>query len=289
MTTSLSVSVSVAQIGAAVAASSILASEIDYIELTSVGRMDTTGRFRYIEEIAIIVDVARKQVDKRLATAQVVSDRVANTLQKFSSDSFSLADSETLSTGKSLDDPAILVDLLAKILARGVADSVGPQDAPRLTPQKLTASSFGLTDFSTHAAQKGLSDSLALTDFVSTLLLFIRSASDQVAATDRPFLLFLPPTFPESVLASDVVLRTWNKSLSDGVAMDDGTSVGDGSTYFFEKNANNIVFTSDTEARAVTKTSTEQIATPDSGLVFATSYCDITYFAEDYVGISTTF
>lgn len=289
MTTSLSVSVSVAQIGAAAAASSILASEIDYIELTSVGHMDTTGRFRYIEEIAIIVDAARKDVDKRLATIQSIEDRIANTLQKPRDDSFFLVDAQALTPEKNLDSPAVFVDLLAKILSRGFDDSTEPQDGPHLTPQKVAASSFELTDFSTHAAQKGLFDSVALTEVVNTLLLFIRNVADQVAATDRPFILFLPPVFSEFVSASDAVLRTWNKTLTDGVAMDDGTSVGDGSTYLFSKNVNNIAFMLDAQSIAVTRASAEQITALDSGLVFATNYSDITYFAEDFVGISTTF
>jgi hypothetical protein len=289
MSTSLSVSVSVAQFGAAVAVSSILATEIDYIELTSVGRTDTTGRFRYIEEIALIVDENSKELRKRLATDQGVDDQIANTLQKQTDDSFSLDDSQARVAEKSIDDPAVLVDLLAKILSQGLHDLAEPQDAPQLTPQKAAASSFELTDFLAHAAQKDLADSFALTDVVNTLLLYIRSLSDQVAATDRPYLLFLPPVLAEYTPVSDVALRTYSKSVSDGVAIDDGTSVGDGSTYNFQKSLNNIVFMLDTKIRAVTKASAEQITAPDSGFVFATNYCDITYFAEDFVGVSTTF
>jgi hypothetical protein len=289
MTTSLSVSVSVAQIGAAVAASSILATEIDYIELTSVGHTDTTGRFRYIEEIAIIVDVARKDFDKRLATVQGAEDRIFKTLQTGSSDSFTLSDSESHVAQKAIADEVGFVDLLSKLLVQASSDSVAPLDAQQLALLKAAASDFTLTDFSTQAAAKALTDSVSLADNFSSLLIYIRTASDQFSAADQPFFLFLPATFAEFAPVSDVALVAFNKALFDGVSMDDGTSVGDGSTYVFQKNVNNVVFMLDTEFRAVTKASAEQITTPDSGLVSATNYCDITYFAEDYVGVSTTF
>jgi hypothetical protein len=289
MTTSLSVSVSVAQFGAAVAVSSILATEIDYIELTSVGRTDTTGRFRYIEEIAIVIDENSKEFHKRLATEQGTEDRIFKTLEQVSSDSFTLFDSEDHVAQKAIADEVGFVDLLFKLLAQASSDSVAPLDEQQFTLLKAAASDFTPTDLFAQSASKALTDSVSLTETFSKLLTYVRAASDEVSVTDQPVLLLISASLAELTPVSDVALVTFGKTLFDGVSMDDGTSVGDGSTYSLQKNLNNIVFMLDTEIRAVTKASAEQITAPDSGSVFATNYCDITYFAEAYVGVSTTF
>jgi hypothetical protein len=297
-TATLTFSISVVQAGAVAsaeelkataAAASIPVTQVDYIEIASVAQIDITGRYRFIEELAIVVDVASKSVQKPLADVQAVADRIANELRKLNADSFLLTDALTRSHQKSLSETQAVTDALAKLLARPASDSFAATDAPSLAPRKTLASAFGLTDSSVQAALKGLSDSVSTTEAFEAVLVFIRNAANSVDATDDSSILFLPGTFAELIAAADLSLIDFSKSVADAVSMDDGTSVGDGSTYFFQKNLHNVAFASDASAHSVSKASTDQFTTSESGLVSAQGYCDITYFAEDYVGVSTTF
>jgi hypothetical protein len=297
-TATLTFSISVVQAGAVASAdelkatasaASIPVTEVDYIEIASVAQIDITGRYRFIEEMAIVVDVARKSVQKRLADAQALADSIANELAKLNADSFALTDSLTQSHQKSISDTQAFSEALAKLLARTASDSVVAVDAPRLSLGKALASAFSLTDSSVQAALKGLSDSISTTEAFEAVLVFIRNASDAINATDGTSILFLPRTVEELILVSELAPIGFSKALGDAVSMDDGTSVGDGSTYFFQKSLHNVAFALDVSALGVSKASTDQFTTLESGVVSMQDYCDITYFAEDYVGISTTF
>jgi hypothetical protein len=285
----LTFSISVVQAGAVASVASIPVTEIEYVEMASVGQIDITGRYRYIAELAIVVDAARKSVQKPLADAQLVADQLINELRKLNADSFALVEALNRSHQKSLADTQAFSEALAKFLARSLADSTVATDAPSLAPGKTLASAFTLGDSSVQAALKGLSDSVSTTEAFEAVLVFIRNAVDVLVATDSASILFLPRTVEELISASDLSQILSIKALADAVSMDDGTSVGDGSTYFFQKYLNNIALASDTSARSVLKASTDQFTTSESGLVSAQGYCDITYFAEDYVGVSTTF
>ena len=49
------------------------------------------------------------------------------------------------------------------------------------------------------------------------------------------------------------------------------------------------VTSTDTTAKSALKSLTDSNTTSDSGYLYSQGYCDITYFAEDYVGTSRTF
>lgn len=277
------------ELAAAATSASIPITEVEYIELASVGYADTSGQYRFITEIALVVDALRINTHKSLADTQAFADQAAKQPRKLATDSLSLDDRMTRASGKGLADQFAFSEVLAKALATIASDSAAPVDAKSITTSHPVASAFTLADASTHAAQKGVADSVALAEFFNSVLVFIREAADVVAATDRPAILFTPTAKSDGVAIADEALRIYSKSLSDAFALDDGTAVGDGSTYFFEKTLNNIVSMLDARFSLVSKTSTDQFTTSESGLVSAQGYCDITYFAEDYVGTSTTF
>jgi hypothetical protein len=166
----------------------------------------------------------------------------------------------------------------------------------------------------------------------------------------------------DAVTFSETSVRSFIKSLSDGVAMNDSFDLGDGAVFSFTKGITNVVFTGDalassfvkvlTDTQAVndalsfsfstsfsdsaittdalsaavqkylasaftladsiskltsksvtvdsfgvsdaivnshSKPFSDMIATTSAGALLSQGYCDITYFAEDYVGESRTF
>jgi hypothetical protein len=83
------------------------------------------------------------------------------------------------------------------------------------------------------------------------------------------------------------------RSFSDGFTATDDidgvvTPEDDQKVQFF-KNTTNTVGITDAAALQLSISLSEAPAATDSGLIVSQGYCDITYFAEDYVGESRTF
>ena len=224
------------------------------------------------------------------------------------SDSFGLTDRPRLTPGKTLADSASPTDAItAKGFVKGLADAAGvpdhtafavskllvdaftSSDRPYITAGKTLASAFGLTDAQTVNLQKVIHDSVSLVETFYAVLVFIRDVDDTITPTDRPYITVTKAPFSESVSVSDAYNHLPIKVLSDAVAMDDGASVGDGSTFFMQKNVNNVVWSVDMAALQTGKALSDSVGTSESGLVLAQNYCDITYFLEDYVGASSIF
>jgi hypothetical protein len=71
--------------------------------------------------------------------------------------------------------------------------------------------------------------------------------------------------------------------------MNDTADLVDGVTYQTVKYITNVVFTSDTSTRAWDANKADSVSLASSGSLTSQSYCDLSYFAEDYVGESRTF
>lgn len=135
---------------------------------------------------------------------------------------------------------------------------------------------------------KGLADSVSFTEVFSAILIFLREFTDTQVFTDAPAWSMDKP-IADTVAFTESKAFTLTRSFSDGFAMNDSFDMGDGAVFTVAKSINNVVFLSDTFSQIITKTVTDSVTLSDSGLGSMQNYCDITYFAEDYVGISFTF
>lgn len=269
---------------------SVPASQIEYIELAAGAVLDDSGRFKFVGEIVLALDVLRIDTSKRLSDSFALIDKAALEARKAAFDSLAVADHiSSINTAKQLAEATGVSDQVALAVGKVLADAFSLGDTKAITTSKALADTFGLTDAQQTSLQKSIADSVSLTDTFYLVLVFIRSAADSVAASDLASFVLAKAPFNESVVTSDESVRTLSKSITDGVAMNDGTSVGDGSTFYFEKNINNIAAVSDASSIQVQKSPTDSVATADSGLLVLQGYCDITYFSEDYVGTSTSF
>jgi hypothetical protein len=273
-----------------------LASGVSYIELASSLRLDTTGLFRFIPQTVVTTDGTAISVSKPLADIlQAPTDRVSVSALKVLADGFAMNDgSEAIdgsvySLAKGIQNVTFVADATTQSASKALADNFGQLDALAKSLSRPLADVFDLSDDQTVAALKGLSDSVSMQDSVVTLLLFIRNFDDQVGVSDLRTTVFTPSTKVEQITVTDDDFFSYQKNIADGFAMNDGSEAVDGSQYSIHKGISNVAFVGDFRSSLFTTSRLESTTVADAGFVSAQSYCDPTYFAEDYVGVSQSF
>lgn len=167
---------------------------------------------------------------------------------------------------KNRSDTATASDQAAKSVGRGVADAATAGDAKNLSFGKRLSDAAGTAESLSRSTGKGLSDTAGTTDF--TVRAAGKGLFSAVASTDgiAITLQFARSAF-ENITFSESVSRSISKLLSDSVLAVDSMSIdGNGDRSPFDS-----------------------ASTFDSGFVRSQSYADMTYFAEDYVGVSRSF
>jgi hypothetical protein len=155
------------------------------------------------------------------------------------------------------------------------------------TSKIADADTFTPVDDTTRSTGKGLSDSATMGDSVLTVLIFIRDFTDTTSLADAKTLL-VSPAYSDTFTTSETVARSLSKTLTDSFALNDLSDAA-GPTWSFSDFTNNVVSTSDSTTVTNTKGLSDSLSSSDSGTLISQGYCDITYFAEDYVGESRTF
>jgi hypothetical protein len=156
---------------------------------------------------------------------------------------------------------SVVLDTLGRF--KLLADSVGVADVLALTAQKLLSDSLLTADFRRLEPRKGLSDSVGMTDEITRTLVFLRNFADSVSLADARTTAFTLGTRREFLTALSEQAFEYNKFIPDGVAMNDSASLGDGSTYFFDKGIINMAFVGDARASSVGKLLTEAAGVQD--------------------------
>jgi hypothetical protein len=131
---------------------------------------------------------------------------------------------------------------------------------------------------------KVLSETPALVDNITTTLIFIRNLTETITLLDD---------FSRSVLPTDAVgsvdtyVSSFGKVVSDVVTMLDNM---DGDIEFqLVKTTSESLAANDSQIFDVLVVKSENTTLSSSGILAMQDYSDITYFAEDYVGIARTF
>lgn len=247
-------------------------------------------------------DVGKKLVDSASVLSQpmlhvqkgqflesvATSDSAALTPALGKSDSVAAQDSETLDVTKLVTDLFSVAEVIAQSVAKLTTDSVGLSDAANLSVARLSADSFSVADTPLYNLSKLLGDSVGLTDTVTTTLVFIRNLSDSASSADFSSWSFNKLN-QDSLALADQQVSVIQKAVNDGVAMQDQTGIGDGIAFVFTRSINNFVFTADNLANQSLLSKSEPTTATDSGILVMQGYCDLTYFAEDYVGVARSF
>jgi hypothetical protein len=168
----------------------------------------------------------------------------------FIADTVVMLESLSFSTSKLLTDAATMQENHRISTAKPFSDGWSVADAVSLRPEPFKYDSVGTSDNDTYVLEKGLRDTPVV---VETLYFSVE------------------------------------KLLTDGVGMNDSFDLNDGSTYTFAKAINNVSFATDAMAKDLQRGVLEAVSVSSAGVLVNQNYCDITYFAEDYVGDSRTF
>ena len=169
---------------------------------------------------------------------------------KYTTEVVSLSDSTQITTGKIVDvDYAVAIDAASLDFAALRADTVAVGDV-------LVSVLIFIRD---------VADSVSVSDTLVSVLTFIRSFADTAAIADATSK-FVSPAYFETVTPNDTRAISTSKNIAG-----DAVSVADAYNLLSNKGLS------------------ESLSLADSGTLISQGYCDITYFAEDYVGESRTF
>ncbi len=258
--------------------------------------LDTSGRFRIIFDSVATPDGTAFTLSKPLGDSFTVVDATTVTALKLLQDGFAMndgadaVDGSTYSLSKGIQNVTFVADATTQSALKALADSFGQLDLLAKVLSRPVSDSFPMTDsIQSVDALKGIPDSITMQDSLETLLLFIRDFNDQVSVPDLRATLFIPSTKVEQITVADNDVISYQKNIADGFAMNDGSEAIDGSQYSIHKGISNVAFIGDSIASLFSTSRLESVSMPDAGLVVAQSYSDLTYFAEDYVGVSQSF
>jgi hypothetical protein len=135
--------------------------------------------------------------------------------------------------------------------------------------------------------EKYIADTFAMLDDVVAVRLFERSFADSLSIPDEPYKNITPADPGDLAATSDSSSLGTDKALSDAFGMIDNMD-GD-IEYLLFKVTSESISSSDAQIIDFNPQKADNIATDSSGVLSMQDYCDITYFLEDYVGLSRTF
>lgn len=186
------------------------------------------------------------------------------------------------------------IDLVAGIFVdyngfyKLLADTFSVVDAASLQITKPRADLVTTTENSVYALTKLQTDTLTLADVFSRIAGYNRTFVETVAeADDQSF--SVAKVLAELFTTSHTEVFDHQKLLTDGVAMNDGMEANDGFGIALTRGISNVTMVADSRTLSFTGSRVESVAVQDSGSLRSQSYCDFSYFAEDYVGVALTF
>lgn len=241
------------------------------VDIVTPTDLVTLATQKSLQDNATPIDAAVRATAKK--AADVLTTPSDNLKRNFSK---SLADIQTIADAKGIS------------LGKALADTTTPQDlATRRTVKALADTLEQPIDGVANVIYKALADSVTLEDVAAAFKLYIRAFDDSVTAPDLYADFFESGVTSEVTSAFDNSRKEATKGLSDGINAIDNMD-GD-LTYAFVKVVSELLLGSDAQIIDFTAQKADNIATDSSGILSMQDYCDITYFLEDYVGISRTF
>lgn len=241
-------------------------------------------------DIVTPTDLVALTTTKALAdTTNGFVDVATRSFTKVNPDSVTMTDDIDIDffLQKILSENQPLTDAKAYQLVKAFFDSLSPADAAQLTTVKNLADIVNIpADSVAYAINKSLQETTTFSDFVTTTLIFIRTFSDNLTSSDDPDV--LPQLVKAETLASlDTDIFSINKNLSETLNLLDNMD-GD-IEYVFVKLVSELLVASDAQAVDFASNKSDNAVLSSSGILSMQDYCDITYFLEDYVGVSRTF
>jgi hypothetical protein len=262
----------------------------------------------YIRRFTDTIDFAHQvsfTFSRPLADNFALSDSAAKGFTKPLSSSFSLSDTApTFLYQLAYTHSVSLQEVFRTVFSKALVDSAGTVDATQFNlgkrsvdvfyvpdsisrdTSKALFDSFTHTDLAAKDAGKSLVDSFPLSDFAVRNTL--KGLSDSFSSSETLSRVVDMGMFDSFVLSDHSSLNI-GRVINDGVAMNDSADLADNITYQAVKYINNLVFVADTSTRAWDTNKADSVSLVSSGILSSQNYCDLSYFAEDYVGLSRRF
>lgn len=161
-----------------------------------------------------------------------------------------------------------------------------PTDAISLTPVKNTFDGLSTSDSFLKGTEKGLFETVTPLESIYTQLVFIRNFAELLDPLDATALNSILSKIDQITVAEQKEL-SFLKNVSDSTSIVD---MMDGNiTYTLIKVLSEFSSLNDLQIIDFAAQKADNIETISSGVLSMQDYCDITYFLEDYVGLSRTF
>ena len=215
-------------------------------------------------------------------------DQIVRTLGKSFADSVTSTDLLTRTAQKNLAEIQALADADQISFFKALADFTNPTDLAALSTVKALAETISApTDSVANAIHKVFADSVTLTDFAQAFKLYIRLFDETLTVPDLYSDFFESGVTEDQATVADQSFRVTGKVFTEGLNAIDNMD-GD-LTYAFVKVIGELLTTPDLQIIDFSTQKADNIAIDSSGVLSMQDYCDITYFLEDYVGLSRTF
>lgn len=266
-----------------------LAFSASYIDIAVVAQATFPDRF--LVEVFTPTDAVRKSVTKGTRDTLDPLDAAAKAVSKATSDTVVMEDDTDIDflLGKILADVQSLSDAKVIAVAKALVDLAVASDARAISLSKsLADSGLTLADLARVTPSKGLSDSAVVTETLVAVRLFVRDFIEELVMVEAKSLAITKAPFNHFVGTSDTDTYSFSKPVSESVVMIDNMD-GDIQYQVVKVIGELISSPTDVIVRSAGLAKSESVVTSTSGVAFMTDYADISYFAEDFVGVSSTF
>jgi len=260
--------------------------QVNYTQIQVTAELTTPGR--------IEVDVITPADEISLSAGKTftdhtngINDLFLKVFNKGPQDQVSFTDTITDRViGKVLADLAALVEETNITFGKALADSTSFVDIAALDTTKELADLLGIpVDIAAKHFTKALEDSVTLADAPALLAQLAQTDALSTADTATVEANFNPANDTANV--TDTTVFEQNKGLSDDITLLDGISIV--VQRQIVKLFSDLVAATDAQILDITTQKADNITASSSGYLLMQDYCDMTYFLEDYVGLSRTF
>lgn len=268
-----------------------LVGDLRYINLQAANvYADPTPPDRWVNDFQLLADQLDIVFVKVLSDAATALDVIATkNLGKRNADTFGVSDSSSLGFGKGESDSSFATDGQPTIgFGKNSSDIQTTADVSRYDFSSSKEDYFSAIDAYASHLHKPADDSASLSDaqyisFGSVYSDNVSNNDDQSISLEKALADIV--TTDDIFSAEDELQQAIGKTLSDDFSVTDESSI----VVDFNREFDETLYIIDESDISFLKGNSDSADTSDSGLLFMTDYADITYFAEDYVGVSRTF
>lgn len=264
-------------------------------DLSAVESIDTIGVFKGVFDAANFTFVTRFDTTKLLLESPTALDSLAANFSKPLVDNFAGADSPLLDIGKNIADIATGIDAQVLTAGKVLSNTADLSFSVALDTTKLLTDNIFVTDDIDGEASieddqnmlftKTRTDIGTFSDLLSRTVNYSRSFADSSVSSDSTAI-GVTKTLANAAAFLDVVTvdLVYTRSFSNSAAWQDDVSLGI-STVLTDNG-----YAIESAVKSFDKGNSDSASVTDSGSLYGQDYVDNPfYFAEDYVGYSTTF